>query len=99
MAETKEKVATTWLQCQLPKSDWEALNKRRLALNLKWADIIVPATREYIDTLEAGQVTQAEPASQETAAEKPKAKKSKRAKKTEVEQPAAEIKPKANNAK
>jgi hypothetical protein len=53
MATAKQKVEVTWLQCQLPKPDWEALNKRRLALNLKWADILVLATLEYLDKLEA----------------------------------------------
>ncbi len=50
--EKKPKVEITWLQCQLPKADWQALNERRLKLNLKWADIIVPATVEYIGKLE-----------------------------------------------
>lgn len=52
--EKNPKVGTlTWLQCQLPKSDWEALNKRRVALGARWADILVPAAKEYILKLEA----------------------------------------------
>jgi hypothetical protein len=51
--ENKTKVEITWLQCQLPRNEWDALNERRQKLNLKWADIIVPATKEYISKLEA----------------------------------------------
>jgi hypothetical protein len=55
----KPKVERTWLQCELPRTDWEALNQRRLALNLKWPDIIVPGTVEYLAKLEhAGKVTE-----------------------------------------
>jgi len=48
-----EKVTTTWLQCTLPKSDWDAINGRRLKLNLKWSDIIIPGTLNYLAELEA----------------------------------------------
>ena len=54
MAEQKPSATAkvTWLQCQLSRGEWDTLNERRLKLNLKWADIIVPATREYISKLE-----------------------------------------------
>jgi hypothetical protein len=51
--EKKSAAEITWLQCQLPRKEWDALNDRRQKLNLKWADIIVPATQEYIGKLEA----------------------------------------------
>jgi hypothetical protein len=52
--EQKPKVETlTWLQTQILRKDWEALNKRRLALNLRWSDIIIPGTRHHLDALEA----------------------------------------------
>jgi hypothetical protein len=50
MAETK--VQTTWLQCTLPKADWDKLNERRLKLGLKWADIVIPGTEAYLAKLE-----------------------------------------------
>ena len=52
MVEQKQKVDITWLQCQLPRDEWNSLNERRAKLNLKWADIIVPATKEYLTKLE-----------------------------------------------
>jgi hypothetical protein len=45
----------TWLQCTIDKEEWEALNARRLALNLKWADLLPPAVKAYLDKLEATQ--------------------------------------------
>jgi hypothetical protein len=49
----KEKAQVTWLQCTLPKTEWDKLNARRLVLGLKWADIVVPAVMEYLPKLEA----------------------------------------------
>jgi hypothetical protein len=49
----KEKAQVTWLQATLPKADWENINVRRLALNLRWGDIVVPAVMEYLPKLEA----------------------------------------------
>lgn len=57
---SKEKVATTWLQCTLPKADWDKINERRVKLNLKWGDIVIPGSLAYLDRLEAGKVARAE---------------------------------------
>jgi len=43
---------TTWLQAQIPRNEWNKLNERRLKLKFKWADILLPATLEYLDKLE-----------------------------------------------
>lgn len=48
-----EKVKTTWLQCVVPQDVWDEINKRRQALNLRWHEVILPATLEYLDKLEA----------------------------------------------
>lgn len=56
MVETK--VQTSWLQCTLPKADWDAINERRQKLSLKWSDIIIPGTLTQLDKLE-GNVEQA----------------------------------------
>jgi hypothetical protein len=45
----------TWLQAQVTKADWEGINQRRLKLNLKWSNLLLPATLAYLDQLEAGQ--------------------------------------------
>ena len=45
----------TWLQCQIPRDEWNNLNERRLKLNLKRANALFPATKEYLDKLEAKQ--------------------------------------------
>jgi hypothetical protein len=58
--EKKPKVEITWLQCQLPRSEWDSLNNRRLALKLTWADIIVPGTKKYLDYFEATRAKQAD---------------------------------------
>jgi hypothetical protein len=54
----KEPVSLTWLQCQIPHSDWDVLNELRTKLGLKWADVIIPATKEYIAKLD-GKATDA----------------------------------------
>ena len=46
------KVQTTWLQCTLPKADWDKLNERRQKLGLKWGDIIIPGTLAQLDKME-----------------------------------------------
>jgi hypothetical protein len=43
----------SWLQCQIPKDEWQKLNERRLKLSLRWADILLPATLEQLEKLEA----------------------------------------------
>ena len=50
-----DKIEMTWLQAQLPKSDWEAINERRLKLKLTWLEVLRPATLAYLDKLEAEQ--------------------------------------------
>jgi len=47
-------VEMAWLQAQISKDEWDKINKRRLKLNLKWADVLLPATLEHLDGLEAG---------------------------------------------
>jgi hypothetical protein len=76
----------TWLQCQIPRTEWQALNKRRLALNLRWADIIVPGVKDYIAKLEAkakdaGAEAQATPTMENFEPKSSKSSKSMRAKK------------------
>lgn len=41
----------TWLQAQVPRDEWEKLNKRRIELGYKWSDIILPAVKAYMPTL------------------------------------------------
>lgn len=53
MTGPKQKVETTWLQCTVSRAEWDAINTRRLALNLAWKDVIMPATLAYLDQLEA----------------------------------------------
>jgi hypothetical protein len=48
----------TWLQAQVTKADWEGINQRRLKLNLKWSDLLLPATKAYLDQLEAKQAAE-----------------------------------------
>ena len=50
----------TWLQCQIPRDEWNSLNERKLALKLKWADISLPATEQYLKKLETKKVKQEE---------------------------------------
>jgi len=45
----------TWLQAQVPRDEWDNLNKRRLKLKLKWADILLPAVQQYLEALETAQ--------------------------------------------
>ncbi|MGD1118058.1 MAG: hypothetical protein ABR886_01050 [Dehalococcoidales bacterium] len=42
----------TWLQAQVTKADWDKINERRLKLNLKWSDLLLPATNAYLAQLE-----------------------------------------------
>ncbi len=42
----------TWLQAQVTKADWDKINQRRLKLNVKWADLLLPASVAYLDQLE-----------------------------------------------
>lgn len=82
---TQEK-QLTWLQSQIVRSEWDNLNARRLALKVTWADILVPAAKDYIAKLEgtpAGASAEA-PASTTTtnsADKTTRARKTKRAKK------------------
>ncbi len=48
-----DKITKTWLQCQVPTEDWNKLNDRRIALELKWADILLPGVEAYLEKLEA----------------------------------------------
>jgi hypothetical protein len=64
----------TWLQCQITKDDWNKLNERRLRLGLKWADILLPATLEYLDKLEANPPTVKQPQAEKTKTKARKAK-------------------------
>ena len=54
-----EQVALTWLQCQIPRTEWDALNERRLKLNLKWADVIIPAVKGKLEATPADASTEA----------------------------------------
>jgi hypothetical protein len=47
----------TWLQAQVTKAEWEGINQRRLKLNLKWSDLLLPATKAYLAQLEADRPT------------------------------------------
>lgn len=47
---------TTWLQCVMPRTEWEALNKRRERLGLKWSQILPPAVTRYLNEVEAGKI-------------------------------------------
>lgn len=68
--EQKQKVDITWLQCQMPRPDWDNLNARRLALKVAWADVVVPGTKQYLDNLEAASTQQAVDAKKTNKAEK-----------------------------
>jgi hypothetical protein len=59
----------TWLQAQVDRDEWDKLNKQRLALKLKWADILLPAAKAYLATLVI--VSPPEPAN--VASDKPQA--------------------------
>ena len=48
-----DKIKMTWLQCQIPLWAWEAIDERRTKLNLKWADLLLPAVKAELDRLEA----------------------------------------------
>jgi hypothetical protein len=48
----KDKVELSWLQCQIPKADWDKLNARRQALSLKWAEVVGPGTEARMVALE-----------------------------------------------
>ena len=74
MTQEKQTVELTWLQTQIPRKEWEALNQRRLTLKLRWADIIVPGTKQYLDQLEKQPGVEAETV-QVPGTEKPKSKK------------------------
>ena len=50
----------TWLQCQIPREEWNKLNERRLALKLKWVDVLIPATEQYLKKLENKKVKREE---------------------------------------
>jgi len=43
----------TWLQAQVPRPDWEVLNKKRLELGYKWSEIILPAVEAHMANLKA----------------------------------------------
>lgn len=51
-----EKVATTWLQCVMPRPDWDGLNARREKLGLKWSQILPPAAESYLTDVERGKI-------------------------------------------
>jgi hypothetical protein len=84
MTQQKQKSDLTWLQCQIPRTEWDALNERRLKLNLKWADVIIPSVKGKLEatpadaSIEAAAVTTIE----NKAPEKSRARKSTKAKKT-----------------
>jgi len=70
----------TWLQAQVPRPDWEKLNKKRLELGYKWSEIILPAVETHMTTLKpkpiapAPEKPAAKPATKEKAAPKAAAK-------------------------
>ena len=43
---------TTWLQCVMPRPDWEKLNERRAKLGLKWSQILPKAVYDALKWLE-----------------------------------------------
>ena len=47
-----------WLQTQIPAAKWERLNERRKKLGLKWNELLLPATLEYLDKLEASRAVE-----------------------------------------
>ena len=64
----------TWLQAQVPKDEWDKLNKRRQKLGLKWAGVLLPAVQQYLDGLE--KAAKAEPKKKKAGNKKAVAKKS-----------------------
>jgi hypothetical protein len=78
------KVQTTWLQCTLPKNDWDELNRRRMALKLTWGEVIIPGTFNYLAGLEAKVAGEGA----EKVTEKPKGKGKRARKAAKEEQPA-----------
>jgi outer membrane biosynthesis protein TonB len=111
MAETnteqKQKVEITWLQCQLPRSEWDSLNARRLALKLTWADIIMPGTKKYLDYFEATRAQQADttkeapapPVVDKGSDEKKDASKSTKTPEAKARQPQTEPKPRVKKVR
>lgn len=72
MVEQNQKVERMWLQCQMPRPDWDAWNERRAKLGLKWADLIVPGTLYYLEKLEREQAAKPpEPVAKQLPEEKP----------------------------
>lgn len=79
---------TTWLQCTMPRPEWEKLNERREKLSIKWAQLIPGAVEAALTRLEAhpDEVAKIVGAKVEKPAQKPKAKKeAKQLKKAKIE--------------
>jgi len=49
---TGDKIEMTWLQCTMPKAEWERLNGRRMALGVKWSAILPGAADKALTALE-----------------------------------------------
>ena len=98
--EPKQKVDITWLQCQLPRQEWNTLNERRLKLNLKWTDIVLPGTKQYLDYLEANPAQQPKPAAVKNKAATTSTEKTNKAEKAAPKKPARQTpaKPKSKKA-
>jgi hypothetical protein len=74
MTEPKQKGEVTWLQCMVSRAEWDAINARRLALNLTWKDIVLPGTLVYLTQLEANPPAPKQPEPKEAKAKNKKAK-------------------------